>query len=62
MTALSAGLGGWIRARANAVERTLAVIGGLLLFYAGPRTDLAGVVLFGAAIAVHLVRTRRIQL
>ena len=58
VTALSAGLGGWMRARANAVERTLAVIGGLLLFYAGPRTDLAGVVLFGAAIALHVVRTR----
>jgi TRAP-type uncharacterized transport system fused permease subunit len=59
VTALSAGLGGWMRARANAVERTLAVIGGLLLFYAGPRTDLAGVALFGAAIAIHLVRTKR---
>ncbi len=58
VTALSAGLGGWIRTRANAVERTLAVIGGLLLFYAGPRTDLAGMVSFGAAVAVHVVRTR----
>jgi TRAP transporter 4TM/12TM fusion protein len=61
VTALSAGLGGWMRVRANAVERTLAVIAGVLLFYAGPRTDLAGVVLFGAAIAVHLARTRRIS-
>jgi TRAP transporter 4TM/12TM fusion protein len=58
VTALSAGLGGWMRTRANAVERTLAVVGGLLLFYAGPRTDIAGLVLFGAAIAVHVVRTR----
>jgi hypothetical protein len=52
------GLGGWIRTRANAVERTLAVIGGLLLFFAGPRTDLAGLVLFGAGVAIHLRRTR----
>ena len=58
VTALAAGLGGWIRARANTFERTLAVSGGLLLFYAGPWTDLAGLVLFGAAVAVHLARTR----
>ena len=58
VTALSAGLGGWIRTHANLFERTLAVIGGLLLFYAGPRTDVAGILLFGAAIAVHVMRTR----
>jgi TRAP transporter 4TM/12TM fusion protein len=58
VTALSAGLGGWIRTHANPFERILSVIGGLLLFYAGPRTDVAGLILFGAAIAVHLVRTR----
>ena len=57
--ALSAGLGGWMRAPASPLERTLAVAGGLLLFYAGPRTDLAGVALFGAAIAIHVVRTGR---
>jgi TRAP-type uncharacterized transport system fused permease subunit len=61
VTALSAGLGGWMRTRANAVERTLAVIGGLLLFYAGPRTDLAGLALFGAGLAIHLRRTKRIH-
>jgi TRAP transporter 4TM/12TM fusion protein len=57
--ALAAGLGGWLRARANMFERTLAVSGGLLLFYAGPRTDLAGMALFAAAVAVHLLRTKR---
>jgi TRAP transporter 4TM/12TM fusion protein len=61
VTALSAGLGGWMRTRANALERTLAVIGGLLLFYAGPRTDLAGLALFGAGLAIHLRRTKRIH-
>jgi TRAP transporter 4TM/12TM fusion protein len=59
VVALSVGLGGWIRARANAAERALAVAGGLLLFYAGARTDLAGIVLFGTALAIHLVRTRQ---
>jgi TRAP transporter 4TM/12TM fusion protein len=59
VAALAAGLGGWMRTRANLVERALAVIGGLLLFYAGPRTDIAGVGLFSAAIAIHLLRTKR---
>ena len=59
VTALAAGLGGWMRTGANVLERALAVGGGLLLFYAGPVTDGAGVLLFGAAIAIHLVRTRR---
>jgi hypothetical protein len=27
------------------------------LFYAGPWTDIAGMVLFAAAVAVHLVRS-----
>ena len=56
--ALAAGLGGWIRAEANATERTLATAGGLLLFYAGSLSDLAGLVLFGIAIALHLARTK----
>ena len=43
--------------RATALERALA-IGGLLLFYAAPWTDLAGLVLVGIAIAAHVVRTR----
>jgi TRAP transporter 4TM/12TM fusion protein len=56
--ALAAGLGGWIRAEANAMERTLATAGGLLLFYAGSLSDLAGLVLFGIAIALHFARTK----
>jgi TRAP transporter 4TM/12TM fusion protein len=58
VAALSAGLGGWISARANGVERALAVGGGLLLFYAAAWSDVAGVALFLAAIVLHLVRTR----
>jgi TRAP transporter 4TM/12TM fusion protein len=57
--ALGAGLGGWIRARANTAERTLATAGGLLLFYAGSLPDIAGLVLFGIAIALHLARTAK---
>lgn len=56
--ALGAGLGGWIRAEANIAERALATAGGLLLFYAGPLSDLFGLVLFGAAIALNVVRTK----
>jgi TRAP-type uncharacterized transport system fused permease subunit len=57
--ALAAGLGGWIRARANAFERVLAAGGGLLLFYAATWTDVAGVVFFAAAGAIHVIRTSR---
>jgi TRAP transporter 4TM/12TM fusion protein len=57
--ALAAGLGGWIRAEANAVERTLATVGGLLLFYAGALSDAAGFALFAIAIALHMARTKR---
>ena len=57
--ALGAGLGGWIRSEANAVERTLATAGGLLLFYAGTLSDIAGLVLFGIAIALNVARTGR---
>jgi len=55
--ALCAGLGGWIRGRANTPERVLATAGGLLLFYAGTIADIAGVVVFAAAVALHLFRT-----
>ena len=54
--ALAMGLGGWLRQEATRVERTLAVVGGLLLFYATTLTDLAGAALFAVAIAVHLTR------
>ena len=58
VSALAMGLGGWLRQAANPVERVVAVAGGLLLFYATTVTDIMGLVLFGAAIALHLVRTR----
>ena len=56
--ALAMGLGGWLRQAATTPERTLAVAGGLLLFYATTATDLIGAACFAAAIGMHLVRTR----
>jgi len=56
--ALSAGLGGWIRRQASIPERLLATAGGLLLFYAGTIADLAGLIVFAAAVTLHLIRTR----
>jgi TRAP transporter 4TM/12TM fusion protein len=58
--ALAMGFGGWLRREATMVERTIAVGGGLLLFYATTMTDVAGAVLFVAAIAMHLNRTRNV--
>jgi len=56
--ALGAGLGGWIRANANMLERTLATVGGLLLFYAGTLSDVVGLALFLIAIGLHLARVK----
>ena len=58
VSALAMGLGGWLRRAATTPERVLAVAGGLLLFFAAAMTDIMGLALFGAAIALHLVRTR----
>ena len=55
--ALAMGLGGWLRREVTTVERTVAVLGGLLLFYATTLTDIVGAALFVVAIAVHLGRT-----
>jgi len=56
--ALAAGLGGWIRGPANLIERALAVAGGLLLFYAGTMSDVAGLALFAVAVVANAVRGR----
>ena len=54
--ALAMGLGGWLRQEATTLERTVATIGGLLLFYATTITDIAGAALFVIAIGLHLAR------
>jgi TRAP transporter 4TM/12TM fusion protein len=52
--ALAFGVGGWLERRATLFERTLAVIGGLLLMYPGAVSDAGGLVCFAVAIASHV--------
>jgi TRAP-type uncharacterized transport system fused permease subunit len=59
VVALAAGLGGWMRARAEPAERALAVAAALLLFCPGRIAALTGVALFALAIGVHTARTAR---
>jgi TRAP transporter 4TM/12TM fusion protein len=59
VVALAAGLGGWIRSRANLQERVLSVAAGLLLFYPNRVSALAGAVSFALAIVLHLARGSR---
>ncbi len=56
VAALAAGLGGWIRRRAAWPERVALVGGGLLLFYAAPWADVAGLVVTGVVLILHLSR------
>ncbi len=58
VVALAMGLGGWLRQEATMPERILAVVGGLLLFYAATATDLVGAACFLTAVGMHIVRTR----
>jgi TRAP-type uncharacterized transport system fused permease subunit len=58
VVALAVGLGGWLWRAANRPERVLATLGGLLLFYASPLTDLAGAALCVLVLALHLLRVR----
>ena len=54
--ALAAGFGGWIRAEATRAERVLLVIGGLLLFYAAPWADAAGLLVTIVVLFLHFTR------
>lgn len=56
VSALAMGLGGWLIHRSSPIERVLATVGGLLLFFAAPVTDLFGLGLFGGAVTHHLLR------
>jgi TRAP transporter 4TM/12TM fusion protein len=58
VAALAFGAGGWLKRRANSVERTLATAAGLLLIYPSQSADTFGVVIFAAAVALHLWRVR----
>ena len=50
---LAAGLGGWFRGPARLAERVLWTAGGVLLFFAIPTADLAGVLLLVGGLAIH---------
>jgi TRAP-type uncharacterized transport system fused permease subunit len=58
VAALAFGAGGWLRKRANVLERSLAIVAGLLLIYPGSAVDLVGFILLALASVLHLWRTR----
>ena len=58
IVALVAGVGGWLLRRANLVERLLLLPAAGLLLYTGPIQDVIGLVLFGAAVVLHVLRLR----
>jgi len=57
--ALAVGLGGWLVGASARVARGLSFAAGLLLFYADPRADAAGIVLLALAAVFHFLGTRR---
>ncbi len=54
--ALAAGFGGWLRGPATRVERAALTAGGLLLFYAAPWADLAGLTVTAVVLVLHFRR------
>ena len=61
ISALAVGLGGWLRAPANPIERAIFIAAGLLLCDATPATDLVGLTLTGVVFAIHWTRTARLS-
>jgi TRAP-type uncharacterized transport system fused permease subunit len=57
VAALAGGLGGWVRAAASWPERAGLIVGGLLLFYAAPWADTAGVSISAVVLLLHFRRT-----
>jgi TRAP-type uncharacterized transport system fused permease subunit len=57
--AVSAALEGYILHRMDWYERIISIVGGLLLIYPGLVTDLIGVALVAAVIAIQLVKRTR---
>jgi TRAP-type uncharacterized transport system fused permease subunit len=54
VAALAYGAGGWLKQRANRVERAMAIASGLLLIYPSSRTDMFGIALLAVSIGMHL--------
>ena len=59
MTAIAAGLSGYLMTHMNIAERALAVAGGLLLVIPGTATDVAGAAVFALAVALQLLHRKR---
>ena len=62
VSALAMGCGGWLRHAADPRERSLAIVGGLLLLYPMTLTHVAGIAFSVAAVTIHLARTRERRL
>ena len=56
VAALAAGFGGWLKGPASRVERVALTAGGLLLFYAAPWADLAGLGVTAVVLILHFSR------
>ena len=52
---------GWIAGPAHPIERIAALAGGVALMIADPRWQIGGAIVIAAAVAVHLVRNRRMN-
>jgi TRAP transporter 4TM/12TM fusion protein len=59
VTGVAFGAGGWLKQRASAVERVLAIAAGLMLIYPRPSFDAAGIALLMIAVVMHFLRYKR---
>jgi TRAP transporter 4TM/12TM fusion protein len=55
---LAIGAGGWLKQRANPIERCLGILSGLLLIYPSAASDVLGIAALGFAVILHLLRVR----
>jgi len=58
VAALAFGAGGWLKQRANVLERVMASMSGLLLIYPTSSADAVGLTVLVAAVTLHLWRVR----
>jgi len=59
VAALAFGAGGWLKQKANVLERVLAISAGFLLIYPKAVFDAAGIAVFGLSVVLHLWRGRQ---
>jgi len=58
VAALAYGAGGWLKRKANAIERATAIAAGLLLIYPGSGADALGIIVLTLSVGLHLWRVR----